>query len=856
MNYYTVRKIVFTSLFLMGFLTCSFVYITPCTIGVRTPVKFDSTEYIFTGKVRGYIGPFTSTEFDTKYMGLEVEIIDAIYLPQKPQRYFEIIDYSLGPACDISPIQDEELRRRYPVGTIIRVITKRTGMIKTDIAPGNIRLDLDPFVNPHISVDYPDIPALHSSKDFYFDYRLMSQDSLISIERQKLGSKFPDKNSLSGLFLTLGEFELRKDLYRLSRAMTTDEKLSILKRLADYPSYWQTQGKQLAEKYISDKDTQLSVIHLFKSQRYIAPIDTTLHADLPSSLRSSWKHCDAPDGGDVSSFQIMQRKDSVCLFVLTKNYQFWRSYDKGKSWQELHPEVLRKRVYTLSVIENCIFAIPDSGIFRSTDDGNSWQRSQVPQTSEERQRVNLYGSGFGCFFADLNGNTLLRSTDKGLTWDSVQINLERQYIHFLYISNSHLFIQTDKGIFVSMDAGISWKKADSGLPLHVYSRLRKRVIWITAFTENAGRFFARAEEGMFTVDSSLSNWQKSQFNVGRYGAFSIAGGKNGLYIAAADSFFRSLDNGINWTPIGPVPFKQCNALYVNGSEIFAHTTRGLFSSPDRGEHWRDLSIGLHNANINHLVLHGNEIFAFTDEKQIFRSPDDCRHWYPVKEVPNQQWSNAYASDDQFLFLQTYWELYRYSDNDSSWERTCAHKNISASLISGKVILLLTNDSLFRSTDSGEHWAGSKMEGISYLISVPDSFIFAFGRKTMRSKDAGITWDTVKLQNLGRSPVFFKKKNYLRMLIASPENLMESHDGGTSWDVIKDTVWYNFVHMVQKDNCLFATNGRTGVYISINEGDNWIPLNYGLGNLRVNDLLIKGKKLFIANPSGVWVHEIE
>lgn len=34
----------------------------PCSIGVSTPTKFDSTEYIFIGKIIGYVG-HTSSEF-------------------------------------------------------------------------------------------------------------------------------------------------------------------------------------------------------------------------------------------------------------------------------------------------------------------------------------------------------------------------------------------------------------------------------------------------------------------------------------------------------------------------------------------------------------------------------------------------------------------------------------------------------------------------------------------------------------------------------------------------------------------------------------------------------------------------
>jgi len=64
----------------------------PCTALVSTPTKFDSSEYIFIGRVINFLGPQQPDSLYRDYNSLLVEIIDPIYLPKTPLKYFEIIE--------------------------------------------------------------------------------------------------------------------------------------------------------------------------------------------------------------------------------------------------------------------------------------------------------------------------------------------------------------------------------------------------------------------------------------------------------------------------------------------------------------------------------------------------------------------------------------------------------------------------------------------------------------------------------------------------------------------------------------------------------------------------------------------
>ena len=150
----------------------------PCTAVVSTPTKFDSSEYIFIGRVINFLGPQQPDSLYRDYNSLLVEIIDPIYLPKTPLKYFEIIDYDLSPDCQLIPWDLGTIQRLYPINSYIRVVAKDSKHMTRNVNSENIGLDLNPFNNSHISFDFPNIPALHSSHDSKYDYRYMSEDSV------------------------------------------------------------------------------------------------------------------------------------------------------------------------------------------------------------------------------------------------------------------------------------------------------------------------------------------------------------------------------------------------------------------------------------------------------------------------------------------------------------------------------------------------------------------------------------------------------------------------------------------------------------------------------------------------------
>src|SRR5204863_404808 len=118
-------------------------------------------------------------------------------------------------------------------------------------------------------------------------------------------------------------------------------------------------------------------------------------------------------GGAFNSLAV----HGTMLFAATDS-GLYRTSDLGESWVRRNPDSLRYPVHSVTVIGNDIYA---SGTqyneYRSTDDGNTWKRIDYnPMYSIVTDGSYLYGAKNKSQFISDDGYGVLRSTDGGITW--------------------------------------------------------------------------------------------------------------------------------------------------------------------------------------------------------------------------------------------------------------------------------------------------------------------------------------------------------------------------------------------------------------------------------------------------------
>ena len=247
-------KKLFEALFISG-LGLTSVY--GCTLFKETVSKFDPSEFIFIGKVVGYTGP---VEFDGQkangslkpmsltYVdrieeprfvtyGLVVEAVESVHLPIK-SNHFEIFEYTLGADCLVQGVSQFYLPDHYPLNSEVRVISKRASLLLGKSKALSIRLENRLTEDGSIALNIDHQGKRMTSADTIFDYKAYSYDM--------------NRDSDSKYLLPV--FEIRKELFRLSKLKDQVLRNQILDRIFHAPSNDISHGEIFKNHTSSDSE--------------------------------------------------------------------------------------------------------------------------------------------------------------------------------------------------------------------------------------------------------------------------------------------------------------------------------------------------------------------------------------------------------------------------------------------------------------------------------------------------------------------------------------------------------------------------------------------------------------------------
>jgi hypothetical protein len=196
----------------------------------------------------------------------------------------------------------------------------------------------------------------------------------------------------------------------------------------------------------------------------------------------SWIQLDfSPNNGDVRCLLVV---DST-IFAGTDAGELgslrdslggvFRSTDDGITWTPINTGLRNngadKRVYALARIGSTLFAGTWlSGIFTSTDYGNSWSHND---TSNAGGIVTSLAVIDSTLFAGTWYGAVFRSTDMAVSWTRVDSGLTNPVNHYDYsidalaVSGGNVFAGTVfDGVFLSTNYGASWTPVNGGLMIN------------------------------------------------------------------------------------------------------------------------------------------------------------------------------------------------------------------------------------------------------------------------------------------------------------------------------------------------------------------------------------------------------
>ncbi len=491
----------------------------------------------------------------------------------------------------------------------------------------------------------------------------------------------------------------------------------------------------------------------------------------------------------------------------------FRSTDNGKSWQQLTGHGLPggewgragiavagrtkgKRIYAA-------IDAKDAGLYRSDDGGDTWTRVNSDA------RITSRAWYFSSITADPNDADVLyipnvalyKLSNGGETLSIVRGAPGGDDYHQLWIdpsNSSHMVLATDQGTTVSLNGGATWSTWYNQPTAQFY-----HVITDNEFPYHV--YGAQQDSGTAATASRTDHGQ-----IDGRDWFSVSGSESG-YIA-------------------PDP-KDPNIFYVSGT----------YGSVDRFDRRTSQS-----QNIAPWPMSG---FSLDISKSKYRDP-----WTPVLVFSPAQ-PNALYLGTQFVMKTLdgglHWQTISpdltgaSKDAESKPQGPVTINNakergyglvytIAPSPLSSAEIWAGTDTGLIHLTrDAGRTWSNITPEGLSAWSKITHIEVSHFTRG-----EAYAAVDRHRLDDM---------RPYL----------LRTRDFGKTWKPIitgiADHAFLNAIREDPKHKGLLFAGTEFGVYVSFNDGDLWLPLQLNLPVTSVRDLVIHGDDLVIATHGrSFWI----
>jgi len=421
------------------------------------------------------------------------------------------------------------------------------------------------------------------------------------------------------------------------------------------------------------------------------------------------------------------------------NYGVFRSTDGAASWTRVGHE---SNVWNLAIDpldSGTVYALNDRGILKSTDGGGSWSVVS-PQGTAGDPFPYLVGwlvvapgeGGPSTVYAGGNARGVFKSLDGGLTWTLATSGLFATSIDSLAIDpqNPHtVYAGVDvAGLYKSTDGAVSW----SATPI---------LPGVSVF--------------------ALANDPQEPGTV-------YAAGPNGLY--------KSIDSGASWVqlPVAPAWTDLAQPIFPlavdtrNPGTVYS----GGFKSADGGASWAKLAVGPTALAIDPQdsgTLYAGTITGIAGELSVLsisggvrKSVDGGRSWSGVNTVAQSYGVSSLTADptnSSVVYAETSWvdcsESYDCSDGSGG----------NSGYFDPNSDLAKKGLGLFRSADGGATWAKLDLPGDPFQFNLlgvdPQGTLYAWATAGLaRSMDGGATWNALPTAGLssGVSVLTFDPQN--------------------------------------------------------------------------------------------------
>jgi len=583
----------------------------------------------------------------------------------------------------------------------------------------------------------------------------------------------------------------------------------------------------------------------------------------------TWKHLGLSKGLQIGAIAI-DPKDENRVFAAVLGHPYganeergvYRSTDGGKNWQKLlyidentgaiqvtidpvDPKIIYADLFAhrLAPWENGEWGGPGSGLYKSTDGGNTWKplKTGLPGKEDGLSRIGfcIAPSGHNRMYAVVSANEktggIYRSDDAGESWvkinadnrlwergdDFAEVKVDPKNKDIVYDANVVTWRSTDAG-----KTWAGWKGAPGGDDYHR--------LWINP--ANPDIILLASDQGAgITVNGgqTWSSWYNQPtaqlYHVSADNAFPYnvySGQQESGSVGIASRGNNGAITFRDWHPVNAEEYGYVVADPLDPNIIYG----GKISRYDKrtGQ----------SVNISPEVVRSGK-YRFIRTAPIVFSPVDNKTLFYAGNVlfKTRNGGNSWEQLSPDLTRTTYdvpgnIGIYKDSNMKTMPQRGVIY-TIAPSPLDSNIIWIGTDDGLIQVTHNG----GKTWENVT--------------------PPALSCWSKISLMDASHTDknTAYAAVNRIRLDDMHP-HIYKTTDAGKTWKEIVKGLPNDPVNVVKEDpvqkGLLFAGSERA-VYVSFDDGENWQSLRHNMPASSIRDLVIKDNDLVVATHGrSFWI----
>ena len=360
-----------------------------------------------------------------------------------------------------------------------------------------------------------------------------------------------------------------------------------------------------------------------------------------------------PFGGYVHSFAFSPANSN--LIFAGEFDGLFRSTDQGLTWRRVQ---IPGGEFTVRMHpkdpETILAANYADGLFQSNDEGGTWKQIfHYPFEEDSFYDLEFHPTDPAVLYSISYYHGVFKSTDKGRSWvaknsglslrnvarccvDTPQLEVDPHHPETLYV------LMPSRQVYKSADGGESWRLASAGL------KLTGPVHALVIDPKDTRTLYAGGVNGIYRTTDGGFQW-KSRGCDCSVRSLALDPRNPAIIYAAGEGAIRSTDKGAHWEWFSPHPFIASIFLSiavhpVNPELVFAGGFgAGISRSQDRGDSWEPRNQRLDALNVIRLIAHPKlpgRLLAIAGQ-QVYLSGDGGQSW----DLPLRSRSSAFYFSD-------------------------------------------------------------------------------------------------------------------------------------------------------------------------------------------------------------------